>query len=200
MDKVYPGQKFGRWTVIEFTGEKKRGTKIWLCQCSCPKRTISKVREQNLLSGKSTSCGCWHKEKVTKHNLRNLKEYQIWSDMKTRCINPNNKFYCSYGGRGITVCDEWQEFENFYRDMGDCPEGYSIERINNDKGYSKDNCKWIPKGEQQRNQRRTKITLEQAREIRQMRKQGFLIKDIAKNYGISAVHAGKIINNLKWKE
>ncbi len=80
------------------------------------------------------------------------KEYRIWSYMKSRCYNKNNIFYQNYGGRGITVCDRWKNsFENFYSDMGKCPNGHSIDRIDNDNGYFPENCKWSTRSEQDRN-------------------------------------------------
>ncbi len=81
-------------------------------------------------------------------------EYQSWSGMKRRCINKTNHAYSRYGGRGINICDRWiTSFENFYSDMGHKPEGYSIERINNDGNYEPDNCKWATPAEQSKNKR-----------------------------------------------
>ncbi|MFN9113692.1 MAG: hypothetical protein ACK5XN_26785, partial [Bacteroidota bacterium] len=82
------------------------------------------------------------------------REYNIWANMKARCNNINNTSYKNYGGRGITICDEWNNsFEKFIGDMGPCPKNYSIDRINNELGYSKDNCKWSSNKEQSLNRR-----------------------------------------------
>lgn len=89
-----------------------------------------------------------------KHGMCGTREYSTWNSMITRCTNPNNKDYPNYGGRGITVCQEWLDsFEVFYRDMGDIPEGMSLDRVDNNKGYYKDNCKWSTNSEQKHNRR-----------------------------------------------
>lgn len=87
------------------------------------------------------------------HGMRQTKIYTIWRGMRSRCQNPNVAAYPNYGGRGITVCPAWQSFENFYRDMGDPPAGFSLDRVNNDLGYSPENCRWATRKEQSRNQR-----------------------------------------------
>lgn len=93
-----------------------------------------------------------------KHGLCGSPLYKKWEAMKRRCLNKNEKSYERYGGRGITVCDEWLDFQVFAKDMGPSFEtGLSLERIDNDKGYSKDNCKWIPVSEQARNKRSVKL-------------------------------------------
>jgi hypothetical protein len=93
-----------------------------------------------------------HLEKVTKHGGSKLPEYQIWSAMIQRCLNPNNKRYKDYGGRGIKVCDRWLEFENFYEDIGPRPTPeHVIDRINNDGPYEKSNCRWATPSESARN-------------------------------------------------
>lgn len=89
-----------------------------------------------------------------KHGYYNSPTYISWRKMKDRCLNKNHKYFYLYGGRGITICPEWMEFKGFLQDMGEMPEkGFSIDRIDNDKGYYKDNCRWIPRNEQQKNRR-----------------------------------------------
>ena len=134
-------------------------SKHWTCRCSCGKEKT--VLKSNLYSGKSKSCGCYRAETIVKRCLRHgksyAKVYAIWAAMKNRCNNPNDKHYKDYGGRGITLCEEWLKFDNFLQDMGEPPDRLQLERIDNDKGYSKYNCKWATAAEQCRNKRNTKF-------------------------------------------
>lgn len=92
------------------------------------------------------------------HGMKKTKEWKTWSSMRERCLNPNHRFYYSYGGRGITICKRWDKFENFYSDMGNRPSGnYSLDRRDNNKGYSPSNCYWATKLEQGNNRRTNKI-------------------------------------------
>lgn len=148
------GQKFGRLTVIERLFERKScgyRSALWLCKCDCGKEV--RTYAGYLKSGNTKSCGCLHKEAVTKHGFRHLPEYNIWRGMLDRCYNTETAAYPRYGGRGIAMYDEWKEsFEAFYRDMGPRPStDHSIDRKDNDKGYSKDNCRWATSEEQMRN-------------------------------------------------
>lgn len=93
----------------------------------------------------------------TKHGMYNTSIYRLWTRMKQRCLNPSNRVYHHYGGRGITVDEPWLDFENFYRDMGEKPDGMTLERVDNNKGYSKDNCVWATRGQQARNRRTTRF-------------------------------------------
>ena len=153
------GQKFGRLTVLTRKGKTKSGNAKWLCQCECGKETI--VSSIELKSGDTRSCGCLREEvsaaRMTTHGKAKTKAFRVWMSMKARCLNKDDRAYCYYGKRGITICEQWMAFENFYADMGDRPEGLTIERIDNNKGYSPDNCKWITQKEQMRNTRRNKI-------------------------------------------
>lgn len=151
------GQRFGRLTVIQLhsaaTRSPRRNTRWW-CQCECGATVIA--FGVNLKSGNTESCGCLRKEKLHKHGHARPRHptYGSWNNMLQRCTNPNDKRYKNYGGRGITVCERWHSFENFLADMGLMPEGYSIERINNDGNYEPANCTWIPRPEQGKNMRR----------------------------------------------
>lgn len=155
------GKKFGRLKVIEYYGSNKNGRALWLCQCDCGK--TKSVLGNSLLCGLTLSCGCYNKEEArkrrTKHSLSYSKLYKVWHGMKTRCYNKNFIYYCNYGGRGITICHEWlNNFETFYNWAinNGYEEGLTIDRINNDGNYEPNNCRWITRAEQNRNQRKTR--------------------------------------------
>ena len=151
------GKRFGKLIVLKWIGKDKWGHSKWLCQCDCGNKII--VLGYGLTSGNTKSCGCLQKEGNSikhGHNRRGKVTgfYRSWYQMIQRCINPNNKDYHNYGGRGIKVCKRWLKFENFLEDMieGWRP-GLTLERRKNEKGYFKDNCKWVTREEQQRNTR-----------------------------------------------
>lgn len=169
MRKSLVGEKFGRLTVIEFV-ELKYNNTVWKCLCDCGNFTI--VNKAHL-GRDANSCGCFRKEitsrRLRKHGMTTQAEHRTWLYMRNRCYNKNLKCYENYGGRGIKVCDRWLfSFENFYEDMGKRPDGYSIERIDNDGDYSPENCKWIPMSEQAKNKRNV-VKIRYNGEIRTMK-------------------------------
>jgi hypothetical protein len=153
------GIEINRLTVIERVANKNKRV-VWLCSCKCG--AFVEIQANNLQSGNSKSCGCLQKETINKlnrvlkvtHGNSNSTCYLAWKNMKSRCTNQNLSNYKYYGERGISVCMEWEHsFQQFLNDMGEPPPYTSLERVDNNKGYDKENCKWATTLEQSRNKR-----------------------------------------------
>ncbi|MEV5703041.1 AP2 domain-containing protein [Streptomyces anthocyanicus] len=145
------GQRFGRLVVLSEAGRKGRKV-AWLCQCDCGKTT--RTTGTLLRTGQSKSCGCTHGGHNATHRMTGSRLYGTWKNMLNRTTNPNTKGYTYYGGRGITVCERWRKFENFYADMGPTfRDGLSLDRIDSNGNYEPANCRWVDLPEQNRNKR-----------------------------------------------
>lgn len=159
------GKKFLRLTVVERDVSDENSRVRWICQCDCGKK-ISAF-SSNLVMGYTKSCGCYgaqrRSESHTTHGGYNDPEKKgtllSWKSMMVRCYYKRNNRYHLYGGRGITVCDRWKQFENFWTDMGRRPEGMSLDRKDNNENYTPQNCRWASHRQQQNN-RRNNVLLE----------------------------------------
>lgn len=156
------GERFGRLVVTLEAGQDKYSSWLYLCKCDCGK---DKVAAGWLLRrGDIKSCGCYRAEVLKAksdsqrtHGARHTRAYYAWINMRNRCDRPNHKFYGDYGARGIKICDAWQKFENFLADMGQPPEGLTLERKENSLGYDKANCVWATKKVQANNRRSSRF-------------------------------------------
>jgi len=151
------GKRFGALTVEGFEGNTRNSAgislRIWDCLCDCGAKT--KLATRKLTSGNTKSCGCRFNNLAKTHGMCETRQYQCWSDMKSRCKNPEHDSFSNYGGRGIVYPEYWETFENFWNDMEYGYESHlTLERLDVNGSYNKDNCTWVDKKTQSRNRRK----------------------------------------------
>lgn len=193
------GNVYGRWTVLYRESlASEDGRKKYMCECSCG--VVRAVDGRRLTNGTSTSCGCSIpdriKERLTTHGMTGTPTYGSWAGMKQRCTNNNISEWVNYGGRGINVQDGWEDFSKFYQDMGECPEGYSLDRIDVNGDYCKANCRWADNGVQSHGRRKlvyknSKIT---SRFI------GVVWHNIQEHWRVKLVFKGQVIIDQKFAD
>ena len=185
------GERYGKLVVIARSPvNNKQNKPLWVCKCDCGKYTTTTRRR--LINGQTKSCGCYRrelsKEQHTTHGMKRTRLYRIWTGIKDRCLNPNSKYWNKYGGRGITVCEDWSSDFVKFHDWS-LANGYqddlTIDRIDNDKGYSPDNCRWTSYLVQENN-RGNNIRYEVDGEIITItdlcRREGLSRREVAKRY------------------
>ena len=197
------GKRFGRLTVLK---QVKKGKLIyWECLCDCG--NIFKVNGRALRRGHTKSCGCLQRETASKiffkhgHSIgKRTKIYHAWTSMLDRCRNPNCQKYKWYGGKGITVCDQWLKFENFLKDMGDPPKNMTLDRIDNDGNYEPGNCRWIKWVEQGQNKSNVKLNGLKVKIIKILLKKSPLThENIAKYFDVTRPNITAIASRRIWK-
>ena len=149
------GRRFGRLTVVKSDGMYRQHI-MWLCRCDCGH--VKRARAGHLRDGRTRSCGCLNSEmttaRFTTHGMKGTPEYKTWINIRQRCDNPKHISYRYYGAMGVKVCDRWQDFDNFFMDMGARPQGaYSIDRIDPWGDYTPANCRWATVAQQNNNRR-----------------------------------------------
>lgn len=182
--KDLSGMRFGKLTAVEQCGRSSDGRLLWLCVCDCGNKTL--VSSSHLLNGNTKSCGCL----VTKHGKSKTRLHKIWDNMKGRCANGVDT---NYGGKGITICREWKDdFQAFYdwAMANGYEEHLTIDRKNNDKGYSPENCRWATVTEQNNNTRRNHFLTYNGKTQ--------TISQWAKETGINREALYSRINKQKW--
>lgn len=175
------GKKFGRFSVLGRAPKRPNMRAVyWWCRCDCG--VAKSVSGDSLRRGLSLSCGCYRSEKAKArmiHGKSRTSLYVCWVSMRQRCQNPHHEKFKNWGARGITVCDAWGDFETFSRDMGNPPSPlHSLDRIDNTKGYSPDNCRWATPKEQSTNTRKTILLTKDG--------QTFCVSDWAVRFGCSS--------------
>ena len=189
------GIRIGRLTPLEIAGRDNTNRILWLCECACGNTVTAQAG--NLKSGHTQSCGCLRNEMVAKvsvsHGMFGTPQYLAWSNARSRTTNPRSISWPNYGGRGITMCQEWKDsFEAFWKDMGPTwEEGLTLDRIDVDGNYHKENCRWVETSIQPHNQRKRKNCSSQYKGVFK-NDSGLFIASISKNGAVK--HLGSFKN------
>lgn len=154
------GKRFGKLTAISIDHKSEESTRVyWKCVCECGGNRI--VSNDHLRNGDITDCGCYrkHLSHWNKHGMSDSRLYRIWSLMKGRCFNEKRKEYKNYGGRGISVCSEWLDAKTFieWALKNGYEDNLTLDRIDNDKGYQPNNCRWVSRSDQSNNKRNNRL-------------------------------------------
>ena len=202
------GQRFGRLTALEISGRTTDRRVQWRCKCDCG--NITEASEKNLKSGNTKSCGCLRKEKISEigkrsrtHGESRTRLHKIWAQMLYRCKSKKCSDYSTYGGSGIDVTKEWEDFFTFKRWA--LSNGYedhlTIDRIENDKGYYPENCRWATASTQARNRRTTKLNKNSVSFIKlYLNAANMNYTEIAKLFGVSPTTISSISKGKSWEE
>ena len=198
------GKVFTRLTVLSKHPEKAPdGHTKWLCRCSCGAEKA--IPRNYLTKGSAKSCGCLFKEQAAeygrKHGMHGTSFYGVWQGLFARCYRPSHRSYKNYGAKGITVCDRWSSFDNFYEDMyAGYMHGLDIDRMDSKGNYEPSNCKWSTRVENAQNRSTTKLTVEDAGCIKSLCAMLTTnsIKWIAKEFGVSTSVICGIRNGTAW--
>ena len=190
--KVEIGDKFGLRTVLEL--ERVKGRKMALTRCDCGEEKY--VRTDLLLRGLRVKCLMCSS---VKHGMLNTGTWTSWKSMHGRCNDVGRHNYHRYGGRGIKVAARWGDFKSFYEDMGDRPEGFTIDRVDNNGDYTPENCRWISHAEQHRNKSTTKLNAVAVKVIRLLHSKGFSNARLARAHSVNPTTIRNIVNNISWE-
>jgi len=190
-------QKYNLLTVTSRAPNKGQQV-MWNCACSCGGITI--VAGGSLQSGNTRSCGCTRGAAIAKHGMTKTRIYRVWINMKRRTSNPNHGHYHRYGGRGISVCNEWQDFVPFqaWATSNGYTDKLTIDRIDNNGNYKPSNCRWATRAEQAQNTSLTKLTEDDIPVIRVMVNDGWSKRKVSKLFNVSDNTISSIVNDRKW--
>jgi hypothetical protein len=187
------GERYGRLTVLGLDPNYVSGRRRYVCHCDCGRETIR--YSSSLRQGQATSCGCGRIRHGHTPGGLGTPTFKSWDAMKYRCTNPSSKDWPSYGGRGITVCEEWlASFENFLADMGERPPGRTLDRIDPNGSYCKTNCRWATPTEQGANKRNSVPPTIRA-EIRALVASGESQLSVARHFGLHPSTVSRICRN-----